>query len=112
MGRALAFTVPRSVGGVDKPTPTPGDTDVRLHTLFSGISTGTEMTAFRGTSPYIHKRCDTERRLFVADDQPQRPCPLVGWGTKTWVRSWRSGRRFTIFTQANACTECGSIAPK
>ena len=35
--------------------------EVRLRTLFSGISAGTDLTACRGTNPYLHKRWDTPR---------------------------------------------------
>jgi threonine dehydrogenase-like Zn-dependent dehydrogenase len=54
--------------------------EVRLRTLFSGISAGTELTAYRGTNPYLHKRWDHEQRLFMADDRAAPAYPLRGWG--------------------------------
>ena len=39
--------------------------EVRVSTLYSGISAGTEMTAFTGSNPYLHKRWDLEQKLFV-----------------------------------------------
>lgn len=47
-GRALFFSAPREVAlsEVDLPDPQPGDVVIR--TLFSGISAGTEMLAYRG----------------------------------------------------------------
>ncbi|WP_345569172.1 hypothetical protein [Nonomuraea rosea] len=38
---------------------------VRIRTLYSGVSAGTELTAYRGTNPYLASKWDTERRLFV-----------------------------------------------
>jgi threonine dehydrogenase-like Zn-dependent dehydrogenase len=53
------------------------DTDeVRVRTLFSGISAGTELTQYRGTSPFLDKRFDETRRLFVADEGPSWPFPV------------------------------------
>jgi 2-desacetyl-2-hydroxyethyl bacteriochlorophyllide A dehydrogenase len=46
-----------------EPTPL-GPRDVRITTLYSGISAGTEMTAFRGTNPYLTKKWNTDTRLF------------------------------------------------
>jgi hypothetical protein len=57
------------------------DQEVRVRTLYSGISSGTELTAFRGTHPKLRKRWDESRRLFI--DDPQRETiayPIVGWG--------------------------------
>jgi threonine dehydrogenase-like Zn-dependent dehydrogenase len=53
--------------------------EVRLRTLFSGISAGTELTAYRGTNPYLHKRWDEARRLFIAGEEP-RSYPMPAWG--------------------------------
>ena len=54
--------------------------EVRLRTLYSGISAGTELTAYRGSNPYLTKRWDPERRIFVAGDQASFSYPIDGWG--------------------------------
>ncbi|MFI7697728.1 zinc-binding alcohol dehydrogenase [Nonomuraea sp. NPDC049480] len=51
---------------------------VRIRTLYSGVSAGTELTAYRGTNPYLSRKWDTERRLFV--DGHTHAYPLSGWG--------------------------------
>lgn len=56
-----------------------GPDEVRLDTLWSGISAGTELTAYRGTNPYLSNRWDGDRRLFVAGE-PTYSYPLDGWG--------------------------------
>ena len=53
-----------------------GPDEVRVRTLFSGISAGTELTQYRGTSPFLDKRFDEARRLFVADEGPSWPYPV------------------------------------
>jgi 2-desacetyl-2-hydroxyethyl bacteriochlorophyllide A dehydrogenase len=77
---ALALTGPRRVALVEEPQLQMGRGEVRLRTLFSGVSSGTELAAYRGSSPFLHKRWDAQRRLFVDDDQPRDPYPLTTWG--------------------------------
>jgi 2-desacetyl-2-hydroxyethyl bacteriochlorophyllide A dehydrogenase len=52
---------------------------VRVRTLYSGISAGTELTAYRGTNPYLTRTWDERQRLFVIGD-PTPAYPLSGWG--------------------------------
>jgi 2-desacetyl-2-hydroxyethyl bacteriochlorophyllide A dehydrogenase len=80
MGSALVFEAPRTIGFVDEDERPLASNEIRVSTLFSGISAGTELTAYRGTNPYLHKRWDGARRLFVAGEQAGQEYPLVGWG--------------------------------
>lgn len=80
MGTGLVFTAPREVGYAEEKEPPLGPKEVRVRTLYSGISAGTELTAYRGSNPYLHKRWDGERRLFVDGDSPSISYPLTGWG--------------------------------
>lgn len=59
-----------------------GTGEVRIRTRYSGISAGTELTAYRGTNPYLTKTWDAERRLFSNGTQqpPSQSYPVVGWG--------------------------------
>ncbi len=79
MGKQLVFTSPGRVALEDTPDPPLQPGEVRVRTLFSGISAGTELTQYRGNNPYLHKRFDPERRLFV-DDPPGLAYPLRGVG--------------------------------
>ena len=79
MSRVVRFTAPRVAEVVDESPRPLTEHDVRLRTLFSGISAGTELTAYRGTNPYLSKRWDDKLRLFV-DGAASREYPLVGWG--------------------------------
>lgn len=48
-----------------------GRGEVRAQGILSGISHGTELNLYRGTSPFDRKRFDPELRLFVESEGPQ-----------------------------------------
>jgi 2-desacetyl-2-hydroxyethyl bacteriochlorophyllide A dehydrogenase len=79
MSQVLSFTAPKRLQFVERESHPLGLTGVRLRTLFSGISAGTELTQYRGTNPYLEKRWDAEQRLFVAD-RAGLEYPLEGIG--------------------------------
>ena len=79
MPEVVSFTAPGQVALVecDAQPLTPGS--VRLRTWYSGISAGTELTAYRGSNPYLTGTWDPDRRLFV-DGAPSFAYPVSGWG--------------------------------
>ena len=79
MSSVIRFTSPRVAEVVDEPIPALAPDEVRLRTLFSGISAGTELTAYRGSNPYLSKRWDEDRRLFV-EGSTSFEYPVDGWG--------------------------------
>ena len=80
MGRVLVFTQPKTVGFESYEDPPLKSHEVRLQTLYSGISAGTELTAYRGSNPYLHKQWDATRKLFIPAEQPALTYPVSGWG--------------------------------
>lgn len=53
---------------------------VRLRTLYSGFSAGTELTFMKGTNPYFHARWDDgERRFYDGEPGMHYPVPFVGY---------------------------------
>ena len=76
--RVITFEEPGRVRiGLESPAELqPGC--VRVRTIYSGVSTGTELTAYRGTNPYLSRKWDAERRLFL--DGSTHAYPLSGWG--------------------------------
>ncbi len=50
-----------------------------MRTSFSGISAGTELTAYRGTNPYLNRAWDPDLRLFVEGTSGLR-YPVAGLG--------------------------------
>jgi 2-desacetyl-2-hydroxyethyl bacteriochlorophyllide A dehydrogenase len=80
MGTQLTFARAQTVGFFDYEDVPISPSEVRVRTLFSGISTGTEMTAYRGTSPHLTKHWDAESRLFQdGGDAPAFPVEVVGY---------------------------------
>ena len=80
MGKVVVFTNPKTVDFElydDRPLESH---EVRLKTLYSGISAGTELTAYRGSNPYLHKQWDPTRKLFIPGDQTSLTYPVSGWG--------------------------------
>jgi threonine dehydrogenase-like Zn-dependent dehydrogenase len=80
MSEVLVFTQPRKIAFdtiEDRPLEAK---EIRVRTLYSGISAGTEMTAYRGSNPYLSKQWDIKNRLFLASEAPSQPYPLSGWG--------------------------------
>ncbi|GAB3434196.1 zinc-binding dehydrogenase [Flindersiella endophytica] len=79
MGTVVRFEAPRTVSLVEEPDPPLAADEVRLRTLYSGISAGTELTAYRGSNPYLNKRWDSGQRLFVPGSTSME-YPVDGWG--------------------------------
>ena len=67
--RALILEAPRRLAFEETDDPPLGPQDVRIRTLLSGVSAGTELAQYRATSPHLGKRWDEARRLFVAGDE-------------------------------------------
>ena len=80
MGTGVVFTGPRMVDFESYDDPPLGPHELRVRTLYSGISTGTEMTSYRGSNPYLSKQWDANNRLFLASETPSQTYPLSGFG--------------------------------
>ncbi|WFS25090.1 MULTISPECIES: glycosyltransferase [Rhizobium] len=58
----------------------PSDGQVRLETLFSGLSAGTELTFLKNTNPYFRSRFDSDRGVFVGNEADLHyPVPFLGY---------------------------------
>ncbi|MEB8341511.1 zinc-dependent alcohol dehydrogenase [Streptomyces endophyticus] len=79
MERVVQFTGPRQVEVAEHESLELPPGHLRVHTRYSGISAGTELTAYRGTNPYLTRTWDAEARLF-RDDEAGISYPVVGWG--------------------------------
>lgn len=80
MSKVIVCTQPRTVcidEVVDQPL---GPRQVRVRTLYSGISAGTELASYRGSSPHLHKRWDAQSRLFFPAGTSNQPYPISNWG--------------------------------
>jgi 2-desacetyl-2-hydroxyethyl bacteriochlorophyllide A dehydrogenase len=75
----VTLTAPRQVEvlpAASRPVP---DGHIRVRTLYSGISTGTELTLYRGTNPHLDRRWDPAQRLFV-NEPATNAYPNSAWG--------------------------------
>ena len=80
MGRALMLTAPRQLSFEALPTGPPGPGEIRLRSLLSGISHGTELNLYRGTSAFVDHKFDRELRAIVpVGETDPYPAPL-GYG--------------------------------
>jgi threonine dehydrogenase-like Zn-dependent dehydrogenase len=80
MARALMLTAPRELRFEEHPSRAPGPGEVRVRSLLSGISHGTELSLYRGTSAFADHVFDRELRAIVpAGDRSPYPATL-GYG--------------------------------
>ena len=79
MPEVVSFTAPFEVALVPTEAAPLVPGSVRVRTWYSGISAGTELTAYRGSNPYLTRTWDVERRLF-SDGEPTFAYPVEGWG--------------------------------
>ena len=79
MPEVVSFAAPYEVALVafDAQPLVPGS--VRVRTWYSGVSAGTELTAYRGSNPYLTRTWDAGSRLFV-EGTPTFAYPVEGWG--------------------------------
>jgi threonine dehydrogenase-like Zn-dependent dehydrogenase len=80
MATALILTAPRELHFEEQPDTPLKPNEVRILTLHSGISAGTELTQYRATNPFMHRHFDEERRLFVDADAPSWQWPVRNLG--------------------------------
>ncbi|WP_152046526.1 glycosyltransferase [Aureimonas psammosilenae] len=70
----------------------PGDGAVRLDTLYTGFSAGTELTFMKNTNPYLHSRWDDGRSVFIPNEASQHfPVPFLGYMEVARVSESRTG---------------------
>jgi 2-desacetyl-2-hydroxyethyl bacteriochlorophyllide A dehydrogenase len=79
MGKMVRFAAPRTVTLAEEEDQQLAVDGVRVRTLYSGISAGTELTAYRGSNPYLNSSWDRERRLFVPGSTSME-YPVDAWG--------------------------------
>lgn len=79
MGTVVEFHSERNVRLVDEGYPALEPGTVIVETITSGVSAGTELTAYRGTNPYLTRQWDVESRLFRVAE-PSFAYPVRGWG--------------------------------
>ncbi len=77
---ALLLKAPRELAFEPLELAPLGPEEVRIRTLYSGVSAGTELSQFRGTNPFMNRRWDETARLFVASAEPSWRYPIRNLG--------------------------------
>lgn len=78
--KALVLEAPKSLAFEESADAPLASGEVRIRTLYSGISAGTELTQYRGTNPFMNRRFHEARRLFVDDEGPSWNWPVRNLG--------------------------------
>ena len=65
MPKEFVVTSPRTIAFRDYEEPPLAPDQVRIQSILSGISHGTELNLYRGTAPFYNKRFDPQYRLFL-----------------------------------------------
>lgn len=76
---ALVLTAIRQLAFEGIPPRAPGANEVVVRTLYSGISAGTELSQYRGTSPFMNREWDAATRVF-RDGGPSWTFPVRNLG--------------------------------
>jgi 2-desacetyl-2-hydroxyethyl bacteriochlorophyllide A dehydrogenase len=77
---ALVLQAPRELAFEPLDAMPLAPSEVRIRTLYSGISAGTELSQYRGTNPFMHRRFDDKARLFLPAGSPSWPYPVRNLG--------------------------------
>lgn len=83
--KAMMYEGPRQLKVIDAPDLPMGPGQVRIKTLYSGVSHGTEMNVYRGAAPFFRRKMDRATRLFVPAEEtelwsyPIRSCDPGVW---------------------------------
>jgi threonine dehydrogenase-like Zn-dependent dehydrogenase len=78
--KALTLVAARTLAFEDLPVSPLGPEQVRIRTLFSGISAGTELSQYRATSPFMSRHWDAENRVFRQGGTPSWTYPVRNLG--------------------------------
>ncbi|MEO9340765.1 zinc-binding alcohol dehydrogenase [Mesorhizobium sp. SB112] len=78
--RSLGIEAPGKPYFISYEEGPPPEGEVRLDTIYSGFSAGTELTFLKNTNPYLHSRWDAERGVFIEGEPSVRfPVPFLGY---------------------------------
>ena len=78
MAKQIMFTGVRQVQVVDVEPALPlKENEVLVRAMYTGISTGTERTIYRGTAPFYNKKFDESLHLFLKSEDCSYKYPLL-----------------------------------
>lgn len=83
--KAIMYEGPKKLKIIEADRLPMGEHQIRLKSLYSGVSHGTEMNVYRGLAPFFRKKQDPDTRLFVKAEEselweyPVRSCDPGVW---------------------------------
>lgn len=77
VARALLLDAPRAVRLHDEPSRDLGPREIRVRALLSGVSHGTELSLYRGTSAFDERVFDRDLRAFVRPEAARSTYPAT-----------------------------------
>lgn len=81
MEKILVIQQPKQVVIEEQKSKELRPNELRIQTLYSGISAGTQLTLYRGTAPFASKKWDPQKRLFETTNDDAGLYPVRGaWG--------------------------------
>ena len=95
--KVLQYDGPRDLKVVQAADLGPiGENDVRIQSLFSGVSHGTEMNIYRGFAPFYRRKMDGATRLFVpAEEKEVWQFPVRSCDDGVWYMGYSNVGRIT-----------------
>jgi len=89
--KASVYLGPKSLAVVEVPDLPMAADELRIRTLYSGISHGTEMNVYRGHAPFFKKEYDPATRLFVdAKEEKTWQYPIRSCDPGVWYLGYSS----------------------
>lgn len=76
--KVLVFEAPKSLNFINIELTAPKPNQVLVETLHSGISTGTELSVYRGTAPFVGETWNLRQRTFMPRPVSSPFYPLPG----------------------------------
>jgi predicted dehydrogenase/glycosyltransferase involved in cell wall biosynthesis/threonine dehydrogenase-like Zn-dependent dehydrogenase len=90
--RSLGVEAPMRASIIEYEEGPPAEGQVRLETLYTGLSAGTELTFLKNTNPYFRSRFDGGRGVFVENEPDLHyPVPFLGYMEVARVSEARTG---------------------
>jgi threonine dehydrogenase-like Zn-dependent dehydrogenase len=97
MPKEFVVTAPKTIVFRDYEEPPLKSHEVRIRTLVSGIKHGTELTLYRGQTPFLDRAFDPELRLFVPKvDHQFFPFNLGSWASGEVIEVGDQVKRFKV----------------
>lgn len=89
--RIMVYDGPKQLRVEEQESLTVGAGEVKIRTICSGISHGTEMSVYRGAAPFFRRKSDPETRLFVdAKDGETWQYPIRSSDPGVWYMGYAS----------------------